>query len=195
MTPTGAMTNIAPGKGGAERKASTLASHPMPGAESGMLRKAISLSVKTTGDARGQRVEIEIIARNVGHRVPTGFVDRQLILVVHAVDEQNNRVELLRGPLLPRSAGKWSGYAGALYAKQLVGANNRAPSPFWLPVFDVTDTRLKPEQPDVRTFVFAKGARRVSVQLWYRRFWQEVADARGWLDNDLLVQEMHLAWD
>ena len=133
--------------------------------------------------------------QNVGHRVPTGFIDRQLILVVHALDEQNNRVELSRGLRLPKSAGKWSGYAGALYAKQLVGENNRTPSPFWLPVFDVTDSRLKPEQPDVRTFVFAKGARRVSVQLWYRRFWQEVADARGWLDNDLLVQEMHLAWD
>jgi hypothetical protein len=83
---------------------------------------------------------------------------------------------------------------GVLYAKQFVGDKERAPTPFWLPVLKSEDTRLLPEQSDRRAFVFVAAAERVSVQLWYRRFWQEVADARGWTDNDVLVAESVLTW-
>jgi len=44
-----------------------------------------------------------------------------------------------------------------------------------------------PGTPDRRAFVFASPPARVEVRLWYRRFWQVVADARGWRDNDVLV--------
>lgn len=185
MTPTGKMTNIAPGKGGIDRMASTLASHHTPGGERGMLRKCLKMKVAW----KDQRVNVEIVATNVGHRVPTGFVDRQLILVVTAADENNKQIHLLEGPRLPASTGKWKAVAGALYAKQLIGEARRTPTPFWLPVLNTVDTRLAPDQADFRTFVFAAPVHRVTVQLWYRRFWQEVADARGWTDNDLLVLE------
>jgi len=57
----------------------------------------------------------------------------------------------------------------------------------------VKDTRLRPGVPDRRAFVFAAGASRITVQLLYRRFWQEVADARGWADNDLLIYSSTIA--
>lgn len=66
--------------------------------------------------------------------------------------------------------------------------------PFWLPVLKTLDTRLQPEQLDRRTFVFADDAKQATVQVWYRRFWQEVADARGWTDNDVLVAQSKLTW-
>lgn len=189
MAPTGKMTNIAPGKGGIERKASTLASHHTPGGDADMLKKCLQIKVQLKPTAMGTQLDIEITATNVGHRVPTGFVDRQLILVVTAIDAKGTRVDLVDGPRLPASAGKWKDAAGFLYAKQLIGEGRKMPAPFWLPIERTVDTRLNPERPDRRAFVFPAAAQRVTVQLWYRRFWQEVADARGWRDNDLLVHE------
>ncbi len=194
MAPTGKMTNIAPGKGGIERKPITLASHHMPGGDRDMLKKSLQMKVQPKIVAKGRQVEVEIVAQAVGHRVPTGFVDRHLVLVVTATDAKGARVELLDGPRLPASAGKWKGSPGTLYAKQLSGEGKRTPTPFWLPIEQAVDTRLSPEQPDQRTLVFAAGAERVTVQLWYRRFWQEVADGRGWNDNDSLVVEKIVTW-
>jgi hypothetical protein len=195
MAPTGKMTNIAPSKGGIERKPMTLASHHTPGGTCDMLRQSLKMKVQTMATPKGRRVEVEIVARNVGHRIPTGFVDRQLILVVTAVDDKGKRVELLEGPRLPASTGKWKATPGVLYAKQLIGEAKRTPTPFWLPVVKAEDTRLIPDQPDRREFLFAGAAHRATAQLWYRRFWQEVADSRGWADNDLLVLEKTMNWD
>jgi hypothetical protein len=191
MAPTGKLTNIAPGKGGIERKASTLASHHLPGGNADMLKKSLKLKVET----KGRQVAVEVVAENVGHRVPTGFVDRNLILLVSASDAKGKRVDLIDGPRLPSSAGKWKGAAGTIYAKQLFGDSDRTPVPFWLHVEKTFDTRLRPEQPDRRTFEFAVGAQRVTVQVWYRRFWAAVADARGWTDDNLLVLEKAATWD
>ena len=189
MAPTGKMTNIAPGKGGIERDPKTLASHHTPGGSLDMLRQSLKLNVRASGVPGGRQVEVDLVAQRVGHRVPTGFVDRQLILLVEAFDEKGRRVELLDGPKLPASAGKGKDSPGMLYAKQLFGENGRSPVPFWLHVTKIEDTRLFPEQADRRTFLFSSAVRRVTVQLWYRRFWHEVAHLRGWNDNDMLIVE------
>jgi len=163
MTPTGKMTNIAPGKGGIERDPKTLASHHLPGGLE-LMGRAVKLKAEAMTTEQGRKIEVEIVATNVGHRVPTGFADRQLILVVHAVDADGHRVELLEGGRLPASTGKWKGMPGILYAKQLIGAAG-APMPFWLPNAKTVDTRLMPEQPDRRAFVFGASVSRVTVQV------------------------------
>ncbi len=187
MAPTGTMTNIAPGKGGVERDPRTLASHHVPGATGDMLRRALKLSVKSEPLADGWRLETTIDPQEVGHRVPTGFVDRHLVLRVIAWDEQGKPVAHAEGPTLPASARPWQGEAGFLYAKRLVGADGRTPVPFWLPVEKIVDTRLHPGRADRQAFVFPATAKRAEVQLWHRRFWQEVAGERGWTDHETLV--------
>ncbi|MBI2807588.1 MAG: hypothetical protein HYX68_21615 [Planctomycetes bacterium] len=194
MAPTGKMNNIAPGKGGIVRDPRTLASHDMPGGRIDLLRESLRMDVGTSTSTKGKQVAVEIVAQRVGHRVPTGFVDRHLLLVVQAWDEQGKAVALVDGPRLPKKAGRWSGIAGALYAKQLFGPAGEGPIPFWLHVAKIEDTRLHAERPDRRVFLFSPSARRVSVQLWYRRFWQEVADPRGWTDYEFLVAERKAAW-
>ena len=189
MKPTGKMTNIAPGKGGIERNPKTLASHHTPGGERDMLRQCLTMKMRTTIIPAGRQVEIELVAERVGHRVPTGFVDRHLTLVVEAANAKGEPIKLTEGPRLPAAAGKWRESAGMLYAKQLFGEKGRTPVPFWLPIAKSADTRLKPGEPDRRTFVFPATATQITARLWYRRFWQEVADSRGWKDNDLLVIE------
>jgi hypothetical protein len=189
MTPSGHMTNIAPGKGGVERDPVTLASHGFPGGEAKLLRRCVKLDARTEAKASGTHVAVTLHAEHVGHRVPTGFIDRHLLLVVQAFDRTGAALPLLDGPRLPPAAGKWVGAAGYLYAKLLQDDHGKGPLPFWLPGLTMTDTRLSPGIADRRTFLFSPLVARIEVRLWYRRFWQEVADARGWADNDVLLVE------
>ncbi len=85
MAPTGRMTNVARGAGGIERDPLTLASHDLlPGGKEAMLRRCLSVAVETKKSADGWQLEVRVMAQNVGHRVPTGFIDRHLMLVVSA---------------------------------------------------------------------------------------------------------------
>src|SRR5207253_10974598 len=97
---------------------------------------------------------------------------------------------LQAGPTLPATAGR--GFAGApgwLYAKQLKSSDGLHAVPFWLARDEPEDTRLLPGQPDRREFRFAPGAEHVRVRLLYRRFWHEVAQGKGWPDNEVTVSD------
>jgi hypothetical protein len=188
MTPTGTLTNFAPGKGGIERDPQTLSSHRFPGAEADMLRRCLAVSVRLGEDGDKVHARVEVLADNVGHRVPTGFIDRNLLLVVQGFDADDQPVHLFSGPKLPPTAGHgYAGLPGWLYAKQLKSADGRHPVPFWLAHQEPDDSRLFPGRPDRREFWFAGGTNRLRVRLIYRRFWQEVAESKGWQDNEIVV--------
>ncbi len=188
MTPTGTLTNIAPGKGGIERDPQTLASHRFPGAKADMLRRCLTVSVNLAEDRNAVRADVEVLADNVGHRVPTGFIDRNLVLVVDALSAADELLPLLSGPRLPPTVGRgYAGRPGWLYAKLLKSADGQHPIPFWLAHQDPEDTRLFPGRPDTHVFQFPRQTSRLRVRLLYRRFWQEVADNKGWPDNEIIV--------
>lgn len=192
MAPTGDLTNMAPGHGGIERAPRTLASHGMPGGQFAMLRSALRVRAEIASGPNGHTVTATLQATDVGHRVPTGFPDRHLVLLVQASDANGREVAPLDGTRLPPAAGKWSGQAGYLFAKQLHGEAERTPIPFWVHVERVVDTRLTPGTAERHRFRFPPMARRVTVQVWYRRFWPEVADANGWRDNEQRIVEQTL---
>ncbi len=188
MSPTGKMTNIAPGKGGIERDPLTLGSHSFPGATKKMLRRCLRVEVTTKRNKGSLQVEVGVSARNVGHRVPSGFVDRNLILVVEAFEENDKDGKLKKGPRLPDLAGKkLRGKAGFVYAKQLVGEKGQSPIPFWLFPSKINDTRLFPGKTDRKTFWFLGTIRQVRVRLIYRRFWRQVAESKGWPNDEIVV--------
>ncbi|MGF1578978.1 MAG: multiheme c-type cytochrome [Gemmataceae bacterium] len=188
MAPTGKMTNIAPGKGGIERDPMTLGSHSFPGATKKMLQRCLRVDVTTKRIDDLRQVDVVVSARNVGHRVPTGFVDRNLVLVVEAFDKDKKRVELEKGSRLPALVGqKLFGQAGYVYAKQLVDEKGKSPIPFWLFPSKTNDTRLFPGKSDRRTFWFGQSTRRVQVRLIHRRFWSEVVELKGWPKDDVVV--------
>jgi hypothetical protein len=188
MTPTGNLTNVAPGKGGVERDPRTLASHRFPGGQAEMLRRCLTVSVVLSREHDGVCATAEVSARDVGHRVPTGFIDRNVVLVVEGFDGADRGAGLREGPTLPPTAGRrFTGLPGRLYAKQLKSADGVHPVPFWLAHKEPEDTRLHPGQADRREFRFAAGTERVRVRLLYRRFWPEVAESKGWPDNEIVV--------
>jgi hypothetical protein len=194
MAPSGALTNIAPGKGGVERDPRTLASHGLPGGQADLLRRCLSVTASAERSKGAVSVRIVVHAEGVGHRVPTGFVDRNLVLVVHATDARGERVPLLNGPTLPAAAGQAvAGRPGQLYARLLRGPKGEAPVPFWVDLAEPEDTRLTPGRPEHSTYLFPGHAASVQVRLLYRRFWPQVADERSWPDNETVVIDRAVA--
>jgi hypothetical protein len=189
MKPTGRMTNFAPGAGGMDRDPLTLASHSLyPEGKAAMLRNSLRLTTKT--DVRGEHIDLEIVIvpRNVGHRVPTGFVDRHLLLVVEAWDGHEQAVSIT-GPELPPFTRSNLGPSGQLFAKQLIGENGVQPIPFWQVVDRIVDTRLEPEREHRAVWRVPHTTRRIRVRLIYRHFWEQVAIEKKWSDNEILVHE------
>jgi Cytochrome c554 and c-prime len=195
MAPTGNMTNFAPGKGGIERDPKTLANHRFfAGSQDEMLRKALPVSIQLMPDTESVRVAVEIRADGIGHRAPTGFVDRHLILTVEARDGSGKVVAAKSGPLLPAVVGPTlAGHSGRLYAKLLKDFQGQSPAAFWNADTETTDTRLEPGQVDRLNFAFPFDTAKVSVRLLYRRFWQTVADEKRWPDNEITVFEKTLS--
>jgi hypothetical protein len=189
MAPTGKLTNIAPGKGGIERDPHTLANHLFfAGSQADMLRRALYVALVARPGGGGFRADVEVRAEEVGHWVPTGFVDRNLVLVVEALAKDGRPLGRWDGPRLPAAAGKgYAGRPGKLYAKLLRDADGKGPVPFWRDVPEAVDTRLVPGQPDRLHFTFVPGADRIRLRLLHRRFWPEVAATKGWPDNELTV--------
>jgi hypothetical protein len=132
-------------------------------------------------------VAVRLTARGVGHRVPTGFIDRQLLLVVEAQDRLGRPVPLRRGPALPAATGGLAGRPGWMYARLLRDEAGTSPVPFWRALPEPADTRLVPERTDVRRFVFGPSAVRVRVRVLHRRFWEQTARDKHWPDRDLVV--------
>ena len=197
MAPTGQMTNIAPGRGGMERDPKTLGSHGTPGGDLAMLRRCLALKTTLRRDGPALHVTCTVTATNVGHRVPTGFIDRNLSLVVEPMTTQGHRLAPTSGPTLPAATGvgnpgeqNFAGLPGRFYAKLIADSEGQVPIPFWRFAQDVADTRLHPEQPDTTTWVFpAEQVVNVRVRLIYRRFFKLTADQKSWPRNDIVVIE------
>ena len=56
----------------------------------------------------GVFADVLLLARAAGHRLPTGYIDRQLILVVEAFDADGQRLAPTSGPQLPPPVGSTS---------------------------------------------------------------------------------------
>jgi hypothetical protein len=190
MRPDGQMTNVAPDAGGLERDPSTLASHRLlPGGREAMLRRAVELTTSAARDDKQAaiRLSVRLAARDVGHRVPTGFIDRHLLLVVAVEDADGESLEPIAGPRLPEWVGTEGNRPGMLFAKLLVDAEGRSPVPFWRAGTSVRDTRLDPAEPQMVEFTLPQSAARVQVRVLYRRFWQGTASDKGWPDPTLEI--------
>jgi hypothetical protein len=195
MAPTGEMTNIAPGKGGIERDPGTLANHRFfAPSQIEMLRRSLRVSAQASSGVGFVQVTIRIHADEVGHRVPTGFVDRNLLLVVEAFSPDGKSVPPSGGPTIPAFADhEWLGKAGKVYAKRLIDFDGNSPVPFWRAKPEVEDTRLIPGQAETLQWHFPPGSNRFRVHLIYRGFWPETAKAKNWPSNDLVVTNLEFS--
>jgi hypothetical protein len=195
MAPTGKMTNIAPGKGGIERDLRSLGNHRFfAPSQPDMLRGSLQVSAETTSGADLLEATVRVQANQVGHRLPTGFVDRNLLLVVEALRSDGVSIPSSQGPKIPLIAGEeWAGKSGKVYAKRLTDFEGKTPAPFWRARSDVEDTRLIPGQVDTVRWRFLAAADHFRIRLIYRRFWPETAKTKGWPRDDLVVLDQDIS--
>jgi hypothetical protein len=195
MAPSGKMTNFAPGKGGIDRDPMTLANHRFfAGSQEEMLQGCLQVQARITPRNHIMEAAIEIRADQIGHRLPTGFVDRNLLLVVEPLGKEGREVPIQQGPTLPAQSGQeWAGLPGKLYAKRLKDFAGHSPVPFWRARPEVEDSRLVPGQPDRIVFQFSPEVDRLRIRLLYRRFWPEVKQSKGWPDDSISLIDQSLA--
>ncbi len=181
--------NFAPGHGGIERDPRTLSGHDLfSGDRAHMLRESLRWRIDIEPSAPNTEVAVELTAPRAGHRWPTGFSDRNLILIVEARSEDDRPLSLQTGPILQERAGRSvAKLPGKLFAKQLEDFDGHANVPFWRARPEVKDTRLLPDQPDRSIYRFPAGLRTVRVRLLHRRFWEDVAREKGWPDNETVI--------
>jgi hypothetical protein len=191
MAPTGRMTNIAPGHGGVERDPATLGNHRFfRGGQARMLRDGVKVSAELRRGPDGTAAAVRVRADGAGHRVPTGFIDRHLVLVVEGLTADGQALPARSGPTLPPAAGtELAGRSGRLYAKLLRDPDGKGPVPFWRAGAEPVDTRLTPGREDRADFLFPAAVVRLRTRVLYRRFWPEVGRSKGWPDRDFTVWE------
>jgi hypothetical protein len=193
MAASGTLTNLAPASGGIERHPATLAGHSfLPGGRQAMLRSALDVTFAAVREVQVVNATVTLQAQNVGHRLPTGFIDRQLILIVEPFGADGRPATIVSGPRLPQAAGdNLAGKAGRLFAKLLTDADGHAPAPFWRAGVSLADNRLTPDDREQFAFHFSAATATVRVRVLYRRFWQEVADSKRWPNDDVTVYDRH----
>src|SRR5439155_26401942 len=115
-----------------QRDPRTLSNHRfLAGSQQEMLRGCLKVRVVLTRIGDAVRAEVEVRADGAGHQVPTGFIDRNIVLVVEGQERSGKELAGWDGPILPKAAGDcFAGRPGKLYAILLKVPVGHGPTPF-----------------------------------------------------------------
>jgi hypothetical protein len=195
MAPTGVDYFVFPEKGGLIRDPETIASHLQPGAaDEELLQNTVSMTVDARQVGPLLRVTVSITNSQAGHHVPTDFPGRHMILTVAARDGQGQQLAGEKCPVVPEWGGAQAGLPGKAFAKVLrdVETGEAPVVSYWKQALIVSDNRIPALASDVSTYDFAApaagGPITVTVDLRFRRAFQEVMDSRGWDSPDVMME-------
>ncbi|MGB2962949.1 MAG: carboxypeptidase-like regulatory domain-containing protein [Anaerolineales bacterium] len=193
---------VYPEKGGLTRDQERIFSHTMPGAsDEAFLQDAVTMTVDAHQETSKVIIRVELVNDNTGHKVPTDFPMRHLILLVSASNENGISLPLLEGPTIPDwggigdpEGGYYGGLPGKGYAQILeeIWTGISPSGAYWNPVRVVSDNRLVPFVPDQSSYTFAapdQGEVKVTVTLLLRRAFIELMDQKSWQDPDILMEQ------
>jgi hypothetical protein len=159
------------------------------------------MRVETESKDEYLQVTVSLFNDNTGHKIPTDYPLRHMLLLVDVLDEDGNPLTLENGPTLPPWAGEgeadkgyYAGLPGKGYALILSELwTEISPSgAYWNPTRVVEDTRLEPFEEDFSIYRFSVpegGTLKVYVKLLLRRAFIEIMDQKGWIDPDIVMAE------
>lgn len=199
--PGGATTHfVHPDKGGLARDPHAIATHKMLGiTDQAFMEDAVRVESRAHRLGAQIVVDVSVTNDNTGHHVPTDSPLRHLILLVGAVDATGRALPQTDGPTLPEwcgvgdpAAGYYAGLPGTAYAKVLQEFRSEiAPTgAYWNPTRVLSDNRIAAFETDTTRYAFeAAGVAdaTVEVTLLFRRAYRELADLKGWSDDDLVM--------
>ena len=199
---------VLPDAGGLKRDPGTIFSHQMPGAaDEELLQSAVSMAVEGRKEKGNVSIRVNITNDQTGHHVPTDSPMRHLILLVQAVDEAGQPLELISGPLIPdwggigaNDAGYYGGQPGTIYAKVLeeLWTEITPSGAYWNPTRIVSDNRIAALETAVSDFAFLDSdnqAITVHVTLIFRRAFIELMEQKGWDVPDIIMEEQTFILD
>ena len=205
MPRRGASYFALPSSGGLERDPETIYSHRMPGAvDMELLEKAVLLSGEAFYTPNGLKVIVEITNHNTGHKIPTDFPGRHLILLVQVYDENGRPLHQETGPVLPVwtgegkvEEGNFSGLAGEAYALILEEVwTGKSPSiAYWNPFEVLSDNRIEVDEVKKSEYAFSgsvSGEVTISIQLILRRNFKDVMDWKQWDSPDIVIEDLEI---
>ncbi len=183
-------------QGGKVRDPKLISSHLMPGAvDLPLLKNTVDMRVYTEWRRGEILVRVTLTNTGAGHHVPTDFPGRQMLLVVAAQDSAHSPLALRSGTTVPAWGGAQAGLAGKVYAKILkdVLSGEKPVVTYWKQTLIDSDTRLAAEAVDVTEYRFATPTSdppaEVSVQLLFRRVFDQVRSTRNWDIGDTVMEE------
>ena len=178
------VTNMAPGHGGVTRASGSLSDHSLRGPASRRYADSLAVSLATSRRDGFLHVSVLFDASLVGHCVPTGFIDKHLLLIVDAFDMNGRHVSQAAGPRIPDFVSKSAaGRAGEFFGRVLTDSQGDRPAAFWAAVVEHTDTRIRPDTPRTVTLSFDASAKRLRIQVLHRRFWEKTQTVKQWADD------------
>ena len=186
---------VKPEKGGLERDYMPLHNHTMRGiTDEEFMQNAVTMTTQALRDGDQIDIEISITNDNTGHHIPTDVPIRSMILVVEAVDQDGNRLNMSSGSVNPDYSGNYGGVPGKTYAKVLTDElTGETPTvAFWRPVSIAEDTRIAALETDTTQYTFRADnvdEVTINVKLVFRRAFQDLAQQKGWDDPDILMKQ------
>ena len=195
MKPTGVDYFVYPEKGGLIRDPDLIASHLQPGASDvELLQNTVSMTISAEQVVDVVQVTVTITNTQAGHHVPTDHPARHMILVVQAMDDQQQELAQVGGPVVPDWGGDVADRPGKAFAKVLRDLNSgeEPTAAYWNPTIIISDNRIPAFGVDTSVYEFTApqcGPVNVEATLIFRRAFWELMETKRWEDTPDIVME------
>lgn len=194
MPPNGDSIFALPEVGGLEHPPEKIPSHLQLGAkDEAFLQNSIAMELEVNQHLDVVEVSVTITNTGAGHHIPTDFPGRQLILVLDVVNEKDQPLTQIDGPVIPDWGGNVAGRPGEIYAKLLrdIDSGEFPVVTYWKPTIIEKDNRIPALSSAKVVFLFTlpnqASTTNIRGTLWLRRVFATVAEQKEWRTPDILL--------
>lgn len=168
--------------------------HTFHGASEEYLQLVADVTLETI--QQDDVIQVTAMVDNIyaGHMLPTGMPFRHMLLVIEAT-AGGAPLEYMGEETIPDYGGALAGQPGRGFAKVLGDGTGARNVSFWNATEVIEDTRIEPAETDESTWAFTitdEAPVTIHARLLYRKFFEPLAQAKGWEVGEVLMVEATL---